>query len=195
MGNSPDSRKAQLGSKLNQLDLSGLVDEDEELLDIDYSISSVASSNAAAPPRKSPITSVASTSAASLGSTKAQPHTANKESGKRRNNRWWKKRGAHSVKRASSTENGENVQAKSHPGPRAKKLIPIRKRPGDLLSGLTLKRIKTIRTKLYRQGFKKRIIAEPALKDVSVDIISCVCGSTDEHGLMVQVGKNNNFFE
>jgi len=173
--------------------------EDEELLDIGYApdrLNSSPSHITPKPPRKSPVTAAALSSSTlpARPSPAAAQHTSVRREVVRRksrlpnNGRWWKKKPLN-TRRVRISENGETLPPPAASAiPRARKILQkVKRRPGDLLSGLTLKRIKTIRTNLYRQGFRKRIIAEPLSKDVSVDIISCVCGSADEHGLMVQV--------
>jgi hypothetical protein len=57
-----------------------------------------------------------------------------------------------------------------------------------LLKGITKKRLKRIQESIRRRKIKRTNISVPTkFKDVRVDIINCVCGRTDEFGLMVQV--------
>lgn len=57
-----------------------------------------------------------------------------------------------------------------------------------LLKGITKKRFKKIIESIKRRKIKrKKISVLTKFKDVRVDIINCVCGRTDEFGLMVQV--------
>jgi len=57
-----------------------------------------------------------------------------------------------------------------------------------LLTGITKKKLKRIQDSVQKRKLtKKPIIAYTKFKDVRVDIINCICGRTDEFGLMVQV--------
>lgn len=61
----------------------------------------------------------------------------------------------------------------------------------SLLKGITKKRLKRLVESMKRRKLKvKKISAQTKFKDVRVDIINCVCGRTDEFGLMVQVRLN-----
>jgi hypothetical protein len=57
-----------------------------------------------------------------------------------------------------------------------------------LLTGITKKKLRKIQDSIQRRKLKmKQIKAYTKFKDVRVDIINCICGRTDEFGLMVQV--------
>lgn len=61
-----------------------------------------------------------------------------------------------------------------------------------LLKGITKKRLKKITESIRRRKLSSKKIPVPTkFKDVRVDIINCVCGRTDEFGLMVQVRQAN----
>jgi len=59
-----------------------------------------------------------------------------------------------------------------------------------LLTGITKKKLRKILDSIKKRKLKNtRISVLTKFKDVRVDIINCICGRTDEFGLMIQVCK------
>jgi hypothetical protein len=144
--------------------------DDEELLDIDNSFHETA-----APPSE-PNDPNAKLDTQPIPVTRTAPKRP-------ANMRWWRKKSANALKRQKALLAGSAIS-------KSKRKVPPPKqpqKPGDILSGLSSGRIRNIRKNLAETGVEKYVSGEPAFREVSVDIINCWCGVTDEHGLMIQV--------
>jgi len=64
----------------------------------------------------------------------------------------------------------------------------------NLLTGLSSGRFSRVKKALVCRKVKGRLKAIPRKRDVKVDVINCICGRTDEFGLMIQVNFISLFY-
>ena len=167
----PDKRKPLFqGSILSSMELPE--SDDEDLLDLEYGTHGSLPSKV---PLVIPRRLIESTSKPRPTAPSRRPRTTSR--------RWWRKKSSQGVKRSRAHAAGKAISSVKATAP-----VVVRPRqPGDVLSGLSSGRIRQIRKSLVQSGVEKHIDGKAAFKDVSVDIINCWCGLTDEHGLMIQV--------